>query len=163
MWTSSIAYLVLIAALFPWFYGSAALATQILLVLVACPLLYIGLVFALQWYCWYCHEQAEINGQKAEVVTKGSPSKTNRILFCGPRAALIERIHIAVSHTPMFCYMLYKVLVNRIIPFTWRYMQPGYKNTTATDAMIFELLTRSSLITIAIINKIIPPPIVKAG
>ena len=86
-------------------------------------------------------------------MTNDCPSKTNRVLFCGPRAKLIERIYIAISHTPMFCYMFYNVLVTRIIPFTWRYLQPGYKNTTATDKVIFELLTASSLITITKINE----------
>ena len=93
------------AGFFEWFYASETLVSQILLVLVTSPLLYIGIVFTLEWYCWYRHEQAEVKGETTEVVTNECPSKTNRVLFCGPRAKLIERIYIATSHAPMLQHL----------------------------------------------------------
>ena len=150
MWTAfkNISKLTLLAFLLQWFYPFARLW-----LLVAGPLVYIGVVFALQWYTWYCHEQAELYGSGKKAVTKGNPSKTNRVLFSGPRASLAEMAYIGLSHTPMFLYMLFNVIVNRIIPFTWKYCQPGFRNTTITDKVIFDMITGSSLITIAKINE----------
>lgn len=110
---------------------------------------YVFAVFFFEWYCWYCHEKAESKYSPTQRI-----SKTNRVLFAGPRAKIAEMLDLWLSHAPSFLYRLYQVSVERILPFTWKYLTTkDFVNTTVTDQVIFDALTGGSLITMVKIDE----------